>query len=184
MNVQSTSTTPKYIPAMFKDPTTGEWETRQLNWTELMEQAKIRRDTELQQLAAAKKSLTPAEINELADKLYKKYNPQSMTQEAYNRFIDDLIDGGALNRAEASGMNGRYGIEVDPLGPGGLQQIHSSEGLICSLSDAQGNATLFLRALGRWDRGSLRANEAQSNAARKALAILDAILERREQYGL
>lgn len=178
MKVQSS---PLYIPAMFKDRTTGEWETRQLNWTELMEKAKIRRDANVQQLAAAKSSLTPAEIDELAEKLYTKYNPQSMTQDEYNSFIDDLINGGALNRAEANGMSGRYGIEVDPSAPGGLQEIHTQEDLICSLSDAKGNAMQFLSALARWDKGSLRANEAYSNAAQKAVAVLDAILERRKQ---
>lgn len=181
MNIQSAPAAPMYIPAMFKDQTTGQWETRQLNWTELMEKAKVTRDAELQKLAAAKQSLTPAEVNDLAEQLYKKYDPQSMTQEEYNCFIDDLINGGALNRAEASGMSGRYGIEVDPSAPGGLQEIHAQEDLICSLSDAKGNAMQFLSALARWDKGSLRANEAYSNAAQKAVAVLDAILERRKQ---
>ena len=55
---------------------------------------------------------------------------------------------------------------------------------VFKLADTNGDAMLFLRALQNRDRGSAQSTEAHTRAVRKALAVLDAMLERREKYGI
>lgn len=184
MRVQSTSNAPVYAPCITKDLTTGELEWGQYNLTELMEQAKVRHDERLQELSAAKKSLTPAEIHELADQLYKKYDPKHMTLDEYDSFINDLINGGVLNYAETAGMGVGNRVIVDPYESKCSWAICSPLDTVFKLADTNGDAMLFLRALQNRDRGSAQSTEAHARAVRKALAVLDAMLERREKYGV
>lgn len=127
--------------------------------------------------------ITSEEIYTLAENLCEKYNPQHMSQDEYNRFIDDLANDGTLNRAETEDMSSRYGITVDPV-PGGIVQVRPGKRLAWSFSDANGNAKVFLHTLQRWYDSGTQADEARSNAIRKAIAILDAILKRRERSRL
>lgn len=183
MRAESTSS-PRMIPALFKDRVTGEWEQRDINWDELMENAAALRKEKAAQLAASKKSLSAEEIDELAEKLYQKYDPKHMSQAEYNNFIDDLVNSGALNRAETECMGGRSGITVDPTAPGGLVKVRPGERLAWSLAEANGDARVFLNTLNRWYNSGTQADQARSNAIRKAAAILDAIIKRRERSGL
>lgn len=181
MKVESS---PLYIPALFKDRVTGKWEQKDINWTELMENAEATRKAKAQQLASSKKTLSSEEIDALAEKLYQKYDPRHMSQNEYNCFIDDLVNSGVMNRAETEFMGGRLGITVDPTAPGGLVKVRPGERLAWSLAEANGDAKVFLNTLKQWYNSGTQADEARSNAIRKATAVLDAIIQRRERSGL
>lgn len=181
MKIQSTTNAPVYAPYITKNRTTGELEWGQYNLTEFMEQARVRHDERLRELSAAKKSLTPAEIHELAGQLYQKYDPQHMTLDEYDSFINDLISSGVLNHAEIGGMGVGNRVIVDPCEPTFSRAVRSPLDWVSKLADTNGDVMLFLHALQDRDRGSAQSTEAHTRAVRKALAVLDAMLERRKQ---
>lgn len=184
MKVQSALDTPQYAPCIYKNRTTGELERGQYNLTEMMEKAKENHDARLRELAAAKKTLTPAEIDELAEKLYKQYDPQHMTQKDYDSFINALIEGGALTSAETHGMCFKNMDVIDPYESLRSWEIRSPLDEVSRLSDVNGDAMLFLYAIKDRDRGGAQSNKAHARATRKALSVLDAMLYKRKQEGI
>lgn len=184
MNVQSMSM--RTIPSG-GNRSAEKRETSQASWAERMKEAdemiRARREARLQDLSAAKKSLTPAEVNDLADQLYTKYDPEHMTMDEYRWFIEDLVSGGALTRTEAEGFRVGNALEIDPFSLR-VREMDSPLDNIFTLADANGNARLFVHTLTRWVRGNSPIYDAQMDAAEKASDILDAMLARRKQAGL
>lgn len=150
----------------------------------MLEAAAAWRKANTEQLLSSKESLSSKEIDELAEKLYWKYDPKRMSQAEYNGFINDLVNAGALNRAETECMCMDGRVYVDPTAPGGLVQVRPGERMICSLVDANGNVELFLEILKKRYNSGTQADEARVNAIRKAAAVLDAIIKMREKNGL
>ena len=184
MNVQSTSI--HTVPSGM-NRTAEKRKTNQASWDDHMketyEMIRARYEARLQDLSTAKKFLTPAEINDLADQLYAKYDPEHMTMDEYGRFIEDLVSGGALTRTEAEGFRVGHEVEIDPFSLR-VREMDSPLDTIFTFDDAKGNARLFVRSLTRWVRGSSPIYDAQMDAAEKASDILDAMLARRKQAGL
>lgn len=107
-----------------------------------------------------RRELTKPQLNELAARLARKYDPCNMTQEEYDSFLDDLVEEGILSRNQL-GQLGYHGMVVlgcsleDLTSWGGscsyskdIMTIHNDPfyqryGYIRSLSDAKGNALAY-----------------------------------------
>ena len=99
--------------------------------------------------------LSDKEIAELAG----KYDPRNMTQDQYNKFLDDLIEKGALSRFDAMrlGHNGWRILDINPdsFATGGIgcgtayatSADGSDGGPIRSLEDADGDLIRWLESM-------------------------------------
>ena len=107
-----------------------------------------------------RRELTKKQLNELAARLARKYDPTHMTQEEYDSFLDDLVEEGILSRNQL-GQLGYHGCVVlgcsleNLTSWGGscsyskdIMTLHNDPfyqryGYINSLSDAKGNALAY-----------------------------------------
>ena len=111
--------------------------------------------------------LTDEEIKELSG----KFNPEDMTQEQYDEFIDYLLDKGIISDKEASYGLGQNRVVVN--GTGCTGYIREGAGnFIDSLSDADGNAMKFIEEMLKWE-----GNDERNYAFEKILSILKRIQE-------
>ena len=78
---------------------------------------------------AIRTELSDQEIAELAG----KYDPRNMTQDQYNKFLDDLIEKGALSRFDAMrlGHNGWRILDINP-------DSFATGGIGCGTADQRG----------------------------------------------
>lgn len=109
----------------------------------------------------APRAMTKTELNELAARLARKYDPCNMTQEEYDSFLDDLVDESILSRNQL-GQLGYHGFVVlgslkdATIGEMGGVYTRSEDimthhnnpyyqryGYAMSLSDTKGNALAY-----------------------------------------
>lgn len=109
--------------------------------------------------------LTDEEIKELAD----KFNPEDMTQEQYDEFIDYLLDKGIISDKEASYGLGQNRVVLKDLGIKAYYRElkEGSNDFIDSLSDADGNAMKFIEEMLKWE-----GNDERNYAFEKILSVL------------
>lgn len=106
--------------------------------------------------------LTDKEIKELSD----KFNPEDMTQEQYDEFIDYLLDKGIISDKEASYGLGQNRVVVNGTGCNGYLREGTGD-FIDSLSDADDNAMKFIEEMLQWE-----GNDERNYAFEKILSIL------------
>ena len=142
-----------YLPCVWLNPTTGKAEFDTYNYTTFMEKFQ---DEIQHKIEEAKRNppeigdqtLSEAEIQELA----KKYDPQDMTQDEYDEFIQYLEEKGVLSRLETSDL-GMSRITIVPgyFEPAYIWTSSSSMGTsVNSLSDVGGDALQFAQIMAKW----------------------------------
>lgn len=114
--------------------------------------------------------LTDEEIKELSG----KFNPEDMTQEQYDEFIDYLLDKGIISDKEASYGLGQNRVVLKDLGIKAYYRElkEGSNDFIDSLSDADGNAMKFIEEMLKWE-----GNDERNYAFEKILSILKRLQE-------
>ncbi len=114
--------------------------------------------------------LTDEEIKELSG----KFNPEDMTQEQYDEFIDYLLDKGIISDKEASYGLGQNRVVLKDLGIKAYYRElkEGSNDFIDSLSEADGNAMKFISEMLQWE-----GNDERNYAFEKILSILKRIQE-------
>ncbi len=133
-------------------------------------------------------SVTPVRTKlsdqEIAD-LAGKYDPNNMTQNQYDAFLDDLIGQGALSRFDAMRL-GYHGFQVLDINPGsfatgaigcGSAYVTSAgndeNGLIQSLEDADGDLFRWLESmLTQQDQGTREGSLQKKEALNTLLDII------------
>lgn len=121
--------------------------------------------------------------HEIAD-LASKYNPNSMTQDQYDAFLDDLIEKGALSRFDALRL-GHHGcrildINAGSFASGGIEcgsaraASVGSDKPIQSLADADGDLIRWLDSMLAWQDQ----DKAGSNQKAEVLKVLQDIVKR------
>lgn len=114
--------------------------------------------------------LTDEEIKELSG----KFNPEDMTQEQYDEFIDYLLDKGIISDKESSYGLGQNRVVLKDLGIKAYYRElkEGSNDFIDSLSDADGNAMKFIEEMLKWE-----GNDERNYAFEKILSILKRLQE-------
>ena len=133
------------------------------------------------------KSLTKDELNKLAARLARKYDPCNMTQEEYDSFLDDLVEEGILSRNQL-GQLGYHGMIC--LGSGWMigsyrcsedimthhnNPYYQRYGYATTLSDTKGNALAYASLMSILYYGS--GNAAFQNYAEKKQSNFEAMAQ-------
>lgn len=165
-----------YMPCYHIDTTNKTMTLGRYNYSELMKrQAKLAEEERNQTIGT--EELTDQQLRELAS----RYDPANMTQQEYDRFINELVSKGVLAQRET------YDIGTDRvvLRPGHFSQgsfepsflIETSS--IRTLADANGNAIDWTELLAQRAANNFSPNHVQYNALLKINKILQEMAQAR-----